>query len=772
MNKKSKAVALLNFSLFRQKSSGRKVSASFRQYLLYFLIIAVLIIFICIVTIRSYLHKTVSDNLLNANNNIISQIMISHEVLLDEINNSLSTIVFDKEFYDFTDGDTVYQKYNLLRKLDSFIASNSVFSEITMYYPEHNSIISSKNGITDLDSSQKKEFIESVIADKSVRFRPCFRIINKDSKSGVVSMVRSIPLNSDKPVAYVIFDIDTAYMNRQLSSINISNSMFVIMDRFGNYIMRDNIPASLRNTVLKELEAEPPTQKKPVVYEKKHGNEKYYISAVYSDKYQWSYLSLLPSAKMRQQLNLTNNFIIIFSIAIFLTALAAAYILSAKAHAPIRFIASKLKADNTKAPLSAIEENIDRILGENKNLTELLSEYMLHLKQSFLLDLLRGNIDDIKTIEAKLTYYNISFPADNYFMCYSIKTQQVSENGDSEEHSNILTVYLSELLQEKFLSLHPGFILSTDTDEYTVILSFDREKSKSRSATVGNSLSSKIHEIISDSNIGSFSIGVSNLHTGILNIPVAYKESKFALYSNRIVAHNNITLYSNVSNETNTVEYPSTIEQKLTTAIIAGDKAEMQIATEQLRQYITKYCNPRTNNTKTLYIELLTAVSKCLEQMGLTSESLSAKEAELYDTVLYGEITERSFLKMFQKFIDEIPPLEDNIKLNKNQPILENVKNYIRENLDEDLSIDALAEKFYVSPSYLRKLFKDIYSITLKTYIDNERIDRAKELLCDTSVKISDIPEQIGYLSSQSFTRAFKTHTGKTPGEYRSEHVK
>ena len=76
---------------------------------------------------------------------------------------------------------------------------------------------------------------------------------------------------------------------------------------------------------------------------------------------------------MQQHLNVTNNFIIILAIVVFLAALAASYILSAKAHAPIRFIANKLNADNQKAPLAAIEENIDRIMYENENLTELLT---------------------------------------------------------------------------------------------------------------------------------------------------------------------------------------------------------------------------------------------------------------------------------------------------------------------------------------------------------------------------------------------------------------
>ena len=54
------------------------------------------------------------------------------------------------------------------------------------------------------------------------------------------------------------------------------------------------------------------------------------------------------------------------------------------------------------------------------------------------------------------------------------------------------------------------------------------------------------------------------------------------------------------------------------------------------------------------------------------------------------------------------------------------------------------------------------------TYVENVRIDKAKELLSQTNLKISDISTQVGYASVNSFCRAFKRSTGNNATNFRN----
>ena len=92
---------------------------------------------------------------------------------------------------------------------------------------------------------------------------------------------------------------------------------------------------------------------------------------------------------------------------------------------------------------------------------------------------------------------------------------------------------------------------------------------------------------------------------------------------------------------------------------------------------------------------------------------------------------------------------------------------YIRMHYSEDISSSVIAEKLHVSDGYLRVLFKKECSCTIKDYIQQYRIERAKELLLKDGKKIYEIAEQCGFTSSQHFSRVFHQLTGMTPGEYK-----
>lgn len=95
------------------------------------------------------------------------------------------------------------------------------------------------------------------------------------------------------------------------------------------------------------------------------------------------------------------------------------------------------------------------------------------------------------------------------------------------------------------------------------------------------------------------------------------------------------------------------------------------------------------------------------------------------------------------------------------------VRLYIDEHIGEDLSLARLANVIHFNPSYLSRLFKQESGINLSEYIDEARIEKAKELLKQDEIKIAEVGVRIGYETPHSFTRFFKKSIGFTPMEYR-----
>ncbi len=97
---------------------------------------------------------------------------------------------------------------------------------------------------------------------------------------------------------------------------------------------------------------------------------------------------------------------------------------------------------------------------------------------------------------------------------------------------------------------------------------------------------------------------------------------------------------------------------------------------------------------------------------------------------------------------------------------IQRLMHYAAENLQEDLSIPALADKFFISPSKLTADFREATSISLHEYISSIRVTRAKMWLSE-NYPIEIIAQWCGFTHESSFIRMFKSVVGMTPGEYR-----
>ena len=88
----------------------------------------------------------------------------------------------------------------------------------------------------------------------------------------------------------------------------------------------------------------------------------------------------------------------------------------------------------------------------------------------------------------------------------------------------------------------------------------------------------------------------------------------------------------------------------------------------------------------------------------------------------------------------------------------------------EGKTLDEISRRLRVTPEYLGTLFHREVGTSFSTYIRNVRIDKAKELLCGTQLKLYQIAEETGYSDPKYFSKVFREVTGFTPAEYRKNY--
>lgn len=94
---------------------------------------------------------------------------------------------------------------------------------------------------------------------------------------------------------------------------------------------------------------------------------------------------------------------------------------------------------------------------------------------------------------------------------------------------------------------------------------------------------------------------------------------------------------------------------------------------------------------------------------------------------------------------------------------------FLDEHFQENLSMDEVARMFFLSPGYFRHLFVRLIGFSPKQYVMRNRLARARELLENTTMSVSQIAEQVGFSDASNFIRSFKAHYGATPSSIRKE---
>lgn len=151
------------------------------------------------------------------------------------------------------------------------------------------------------------------------------------------------------------------------------------------------------------------------------------------------------------------------------------------------------------------------------------------------------------------------------------------------------------------------------------------------------------------------------------------------------------------------------------------------------------------------------------------------KELIILMTDFEQKVIEKEIEELYQctKIADVIQIAEKNIKRfekhvlnNEVRNEIQSIKRYIYENYQHDISVELLAEKVGLSPSYLSSIFKKETGENLSKFMKNYRMERAEELLVNTNKKVTSICEEVGYTNVSYFCQNFKEYYGVSPERF------
>ncbi|MFB9749978.1 helix-turn-helix transcriptional regulator [Paenibacillus hodogayensis] len=127
------------------------------------------------------------------------------------------------------------------------------------------------------------------------------------------------------------------------------------------------------------------------------------------------------------------------------------------------------------------------------------------------------------------------------------------------------------------------------------------------------------------------------------------------------------------------------------------------------------------------------------------------------------------FTNFFEAFLGRAVALVQRRK-EESHPVKQLMLDYLNRHYHEDISLETVADRLNMSPGYMSKQFKEQTGMNFSEYVNELRMQKAKELLQSSDCKIQEVAERVGYFNVNSFIRMFKKTAGLPPGEFRRLH--
>ena len=164
-------------------------------------------------------------------------------------------------------------------------------------------------------------------------------------------------------------------------------------------------------------------------------------------------------------------------------------------------------------------------------------------------------------------------------------------------------------------------------------------------------------------------------------------------------------------------------------------------------------------------------VAKQIAEWGLDVDRDLLKKAYFSGKVVSHKQHE-SAVKLLAIFAQHLAMISNQVIIqqeNAESPVITRAKDYICEHQSEKLSLGQVAKAVNMSAFYFCKMFKKITGVNFTDYLSRVRIEKAKNLLLNPNLRVSEIAFEVGFQSLTHFNRVFKKLLGQSPTDYRAQ---
>ncbi|CAN7735906.1 response regulator [Paenibacillus sp. LjRoot153] len=263
---------------------------------------------------------------------------------------------------------------------------------------------------------------------------------------------------------------------------------------------------------------------------------------------------------------------------------------------------------------------------------------------------------------------------------------------------------------------------------------------------------------------GIVTVGLSSPERGLERLPYAYDSAKQANEC-KFYSHMGSVIMPEDSCDTATLEVDvEPYAEELIRSIKQWNASQTEAIADS---FFAKLRETHIRRNQAIYavIRMMAAIEQQFSML------LGGSNNNLLYTDHWKEVSSMASLMHIQKYVvhycSRIAALLKERSKDRNLLLVEHIVQIMEDRYHLPITVDDMAKEVYLSPNYIRTLFKEKKGETILDCLTKIRIQHATEMLKDKSLKIHEIAHAVGYENVSYFCSVFQKHKGSTPNEYR-----
>lgn len=385
---------------------------------------------------------------------------------------------------------------------------------------------------------------------------------------------------------------------------------------------------------------------------------------------------------------------------------------------------------------------------KKQQLDQTLSAFTIeisHLQKSLLWNILNGKCSP-ENVRSEISDSGIQFPHRN-FLLLSFRAVRFTESNQSEERLRLLETDLRDICP-------PAFHFISDYGYTYYLLNLP--------SWPHAGLEAFIHTY--DQKPYPYLMGISEVVHAPEHLPALLKQCRSALDNRLFYFDTGHFFYRNFQYTGSGTAFSSLLGENILMALNKGNGE----AAPFIKQFFLKLLE--TSEVTAEWISLNTkALKYYLFSTKLVQQELKRSRTELDESIEFFLSAAETFADFTDTIIAQMLQLEkDHSHKDTQSAAVTQAINYVSKYYAKDINLVYISNFVSMNDSYFSSLFKKTTGVGFIKYLHNVRIQNAKQLFKDPSIKIYEVAEMVGFRDDKYFHKIFKKVTGMTPSDYRN----